>query len=326
MSKNVVFIAWLLLSFISLGGSSVEAQQAKPHRIGVIFPGGPLNDTIDGLRDGLKQLGLADGRHFTLTVVDIEGNMKAAETAARKFEADKVALIFAMTSTIIAKVKDATSNVPIVFTIGSDPVALGLVKEFARPGGRLTGVHYLVRDLTAKRLQLLKEILPKLSRVLTFYNPTSPVPVESARLAREEAKRLGVKLLERQIKSPDELRKGLHDLKAGEADALFYIADAMVVGEAQLIIDIAKARKLPTMFQDGSLVAEGGLASYGQSYYEIGRLAAKYVQRILSGASPSDLKIETVDNADLTINLKTAKELGINVPPQILARARRVIK
>ena len=133
-------------------------------------------------------------------------------------------------------------------------------------------------------------------------------------------------MLERQVKSAEELRKGLQALKAGEADALFYIPDATVIGEAQLIIDTAKARKLPTMLQDESLVAKGGLASYGQNYQEIGRLAAKYVQRVLSGTHPNDLKIETVENVELTINLKTAKELGLTIPPQVLARAKKVIK
>jgi putative ABC transport system substrate-binding protein len=319
-------LIWLLATVLLTTAPPIQGQQQKTYRIGVIYPGGPLVDTIGGLREGLRELGLVEGKQFTLAIEDIKGDMKAAETAARNFEREKVALIFAMTSTVIAAVKQATTGVPIVFTIGSDPVALGLVSDFARPGGRLTGVHYLARDLTAKRLEILKELFPKLSRVVTFHNPSSRVAAEGAALARKEAKRLGIKMLERHVKSPDELRSALQALKAGEADALFYIPDPMVVGDAQLLIETAKAKKLPTMFQDESLVAKGGLASYGQNYHEIGRLAARYVQRILSGASPKDLKIETVDNADLTINLKTAKELGVKVPAQVLARARRVIK
>jgi putative ABC transport system substrate-binding protein len=271
-------------------------------------------------------LGLAEGKQFTLTIEDTKGDTKAAEAAAKNFEREKVDLIFATTGTVIAAAKQATTSVPIVFCIGNDPVAAKLVDDFARPGGRLTGVHYLARDLTAKRLEILKEILPKLSRVVAFYNPATRVAAQAAAMAREEAKRLGVKLLERHVKSIDELRKGLQALKAGEADALIYIPDATVVGQAQLIIDTAKAKKLPTMFQDESLVAQGGLASYGQNYQEIGRLAAKYVQRVLTGTSPKDLRIETIENTDLTINLKTAKELGVSVPPQVLARAKRVIR
>jgi len=321
--KSLGFALSTLLLALSF---PAQAQQQKIYRIGVVYPGGPLRETIDGLRAGLKELGLAEGKQFTLAIEDIKGDIKAGEAAAKNFEREKVDLIFVTAGTVIAAAKQATTSVPIVFCIGSDPVAAKLVDDFARPGGRLTGVHYLVRDLTAKRLQILKEILPKLSRVVTFYNPATRVATEAAAMAREEAKRLGVKLLERHVKSSDELRKGLQALKAGEADALFYIPDATVVGQAQLIIDTAKAKKLPTMFQDESLVVQGGLASYGQNYQEIGRLAAKYVQRVLTGASPKDLRIETIENTDLTINLKTAKELGVSVPPQVLARARRVIK
>jgi len=321
--KSIGFALSTLLLALSF---PAQAQQQKIYRIGVLYPGGPLRETIDGLRAGLKELGLAEGKQFTLAIEDTKGDTKAAEAAAKNFEREKVDLIFVTAGTVIAAAKQATTSVPIVFCIGSDPVAAKLVDDFARPGGRLTGVHYLVRDLTAKRLQILKEILPKLSRVVTFYNPATRVATEAAGLAREEATRLGVKLLERHVKSSDELRKGLQALKAGEADALIYIPDATVIGEAQLIIDTAKAKKLPTMFQDESLVAQGGLASYGQNYQEIGRLAAKYVQRVLSGTSPKDLRIETIENTDLAINLKTAKELGVTVPPQVLARARRVIK
>ena len=145
-------------------------------------------------------------------------------------------------------------------------------------------------------------------------------------MAREEAKRLGLKFIERHVRSTEELRKGLQGLKAGEADAFFYIADAMVVGQAQWIIDTAKAKKLPTMFQDQSLVAKGGLASYGQNYQEIGRLSAKLVYRVLNGTPPRDIRVETFDDVELAINLKTAKELGLTIPPNLLARANKVIK
>jgi putative ABC transport system substrate-binding protein len=169
-------------------------------------------------------------------------------------------------------------------------------------------------------------MLPKINRVVTLFDPATPVAKEGAALAREEAKRLGLKLVERHVSSTEELRKGLQALKAGEADAFFYIPDPMVVGQAQWIIDTAKSRKLPTMFQDQSLVAKGGLASYGQNYQEIGRLSAKLVYRVLNGTSPRDLRVETFDDVELAINLKTAKELGLTIPPNLLARAKKVIR
>jgi putative ABC transport system substrate-binding protein len=175
-------------------------------------------------------------------------------------------------------------------------------------------------------LEILKEMLPKVGRVLTIYDPKNQVAADGAALAREEAKRLGLKLIERHVNSVDQLRKALQEIKPKEADAFFYLADALVVGQSQLIIDTAKAKKLPTMLQDQSLVAKGGLASYGQNYFEIGRVSAKYVQRVLSGTSPKELKIETVDSVELVINLQTAKQLGVTIPPQVLARAQKVIK
>jgi len=302
------------------------AQPTKPYRIGVLFPGGAQYETLNGMRDGLKELGLQEGKQVILLIKDVKGDVTATEQAAKAFENDKVSLIYALTTSIIAKAKDATTKVSIVFAIGSDPVTGKLVDSFAKPGGRLTGVHYLVRDLTAKRLEVLKEILPKASRVLTFYDPTNRVAAEATTLARDEANRIGIKLIERHVSSVDELKSELQKLKAGEADAFFFTPDPTVGSQSQLIIDTAKAKKLPAMFQEQTMVAQGALASYGQNYREIGWLSAKYVQRVLNGAQPKDMKIETVDSVELAINLQTAKQLGVTIPPQILARAQKVIK
>jgi putative ABC transport system substrate-binding protein len=309
-----------------LSVTQVRAQQSKVHRIGVLLPGGALYETVDGLKAGLRELGLEEGKQFTLTIGDTKGDVKAAAEAARNFEQEKVSLIYALATSVITAARAATADVPIVFCVGSDPVTGGLVDSFAKPGGRLTGVHFLLRDLTAKRLEILKEVLPKLSRVVTFYDPGNRVPTEAAKSGREEAKRLGLKFIERHVKSVEELRQALQTLKAGEADAFFYTPDAMVGSQAQLIIDTAKAKKLATMFQESGLVAKGGLASYGQNYYQLGWLSAKYVQKVLSGTPPRDLRIETVEDVELAINLKTAKDLGLTIPPNVLARAKRVIK
>src|SRR3972149_2500567 len=171
----VYLLTTALLSIVPF----VEAQQPKVHRIGVILPGGPLYESIEGLKAGLKELGLEEGKQFSLTIRDTKGDTKIAEEAARSFEREKVNLLYALSTPVITAAKAATQNVPIVFCIGSDPVTGGLVDSFAKPGGRLTGVHFLVRDLTAKRLQILKEILPKLSSVATVYNPASRLASET---------------------------------------------------------------------------------------------------------------------------------------------------
>jgi putative tryptophan/tyrosine transport system substrate-binding protein len=324
MRKTVIGFALTAMLFALC--SAADAQQPKAAHIGVLLQGGPYYDVIDGLRQGLRELGYEEGKQFVLDIRDSKGDLKAAEEGARNLEREKVKLIYAVATSVVAAAKKATTEVPIVFNVGSDPVASGLVENFVKPGGRLTGVHFLARDLTGKRMELLKEILPKLRVVVTVYNAENRVSRESAQLARDEAKRLGLKLIERHVSSVDELRSVLQGLKASDADAYFYTPDAMVGSQAQLIIDNAKAKKLATMFQEPGLVIKGALASYGQNYHEIGRLSAKYVQKVLSGAHPRDLRVETVEDVELAINLKTAKELGVNIPPEVLARAKKVIR
>ncbi len=318
-------LSTLILSILWFG-QSIAAQPAKPHRIGVLFPGGAQYETLNGLRQGLKELGLEEGKQFVLAIKDTKGEAAAAEEGAKALEQENVSLIYALTTPVITTAKAATTKVPIVFTIGSDPVTGGLVDSFPKPGGRLTGVHYLIRDLTAKRLEILKEILPKVSRVLTYYDPSNRVASEGATLAREEGKRLGIKLIESHVSSVADLQRELQKLKHEDADAFFFTPVPMVGSQSQLIIETAKTKKLPTMFQEQSLVASGALAGYGQNYREIGRLSARYVQQVLNGASPRDMKIETVDSVELAINLQTAKQLGITIPPQLLARAKMVVK
>jgi putative ABC transport system substrate-binding protein len=315
-----------LLIVAVVGGASVEAQQPKVYRVGAIHQGGPIRAVVEGLRDGLKQSGLEEGKHFALDIRDTKGDIKAVEEAARNFEREKVNLIYAVTTSVTTAVKNVTSKSPIVFAVGSDPVASGLIQSYGKPGGRLTGVQYSVTDLTGKRLEILKEMLPKLSRVIIIYNPNNRVSVEAAALARQAGKLLRVQLIERQAASVEELRQRVGALKAKEADAYFYTTDAIVTSQAQFVVDTAASKKLPTMFSEQSLVVMGGLASYGQNFHETGRLSAKYVQKIMTGAQPGDLRVEVVDKFELVINLKTAKQIGLTIPPNLLARAEKVIR
>jgi putative ABC transport system substrate-binding protein len=308
-------------------GVAAQAGQAKVYRVGVITAGGAWYEVIDGLRVGLRQLGFEEGKQFTLAIRDTKGNAKAAEEAARNLEQEKVDLIYTTQTSVTIAAKRATADIPIVFCAGADPVDLGLVESFAKPWGRLVGVYYRVTDLTAKRLEILKEIVPKLRRVVTFYDPRNPVAIESSKLAREEAARLrGVQLVERHVASVEELQAGMRALRAGEVDAFFAVSDSMVTNQAPLIIDTARVKRLPTMFDQTSHVIQGGLAAYSVSLHEVGRVSAKYVQRILAGVKPKDLPVEGIDKIDLVINLKTAKQIGLTVPPNVLVRAQKVIR
>ena len=315
-----------LLITVLLITDLVGAQQTKVFRVGVIHQGGPYKAVVNGLQDGLRQLGLEEGKQFSLNIRDSKGDLKAVEEAAKVFEKDRVNLIFAVTTSAVTPVKQVTSQIPIVFAVGSDPVGSGFVQSFAKPGGRLTGVQYSTLDLTGKRLEILKEMLPKLSRIVTVYNPDNRIAVEAVALARQAAKQLGIRVVERRAATLEELRQQVGALNAKEADAYFYTSDAMVTSHAQLVIDAASSKKLPTMFAEQSPVVMGGLASYGQNFHEVGRLSAKYVQKIMTGAQPHDLRVEIVDKFELIINLKTAKIIGVTIPPNVLARADRVIR
>jgi putative ABC transport system substrate-binding protein len=324
---RAVFRLFLLLLALLGGGVLVaDAQEAKIHRVGVILPGGFYYAALDGLREGLKELGLEEGKQYVLEIRDAKGDLKVVGEAAREFERGKVPLLYAFPTSVVTAAKRATTQIPIVFIVGTDPVTRGLVESFPKPGGRLTGVHYWTTDLVPKRLEVLKDILPKLRRVVTFYNPKSPIPQQAAKLAREAGRRLGVKVVERHVASVEELHAGLRSIRAGEADAYFHVPNVIGTSQAQFIIDTAKAKRLPTMFDRNDLVAQGALASYGVNYREVGRMSAKYVQRVLAGTNPKDLPVESAHRISLAVNLRTAKALGLKIPNSILDRADEVIQ
>jgi putative ABC transport system substrate-binding protein len=324
MHKKLSYFPFATL--IVMACSLANAQQPKIPRIGVITAGGAWYATIDGLRDGLRQLGLYEGKQLILEIRDTNGVVKAAEEAAKSLENEGVSLIYTTQTSISIAAKQATTHIPIVFCAGADPVSLRLVESWAKPGGRLTGVYEPGTDLTAKRLENLKEIVPSLHRAVTFYVPNHPVSIESSKLAREAARQMGIQLIERHVLSPEELKTGLWALKIGETDAFFEVSDAMVQVQDQLVIDATTIKRLPTMFNNQSSVTKGGFASYSANRVEVGRLSAKYVQRILEGIKPQELPVEAVRKMDLVINLKTAKQIGLTIPPNVLARADKVIK
>jgi len=318
------FVSAIAGSFLAV--PLVGNTQPRIYRVGIVLPGGAFAQAVEGLKDGLRDLGFAEGTHYVLHVRDEKGDLKAAAEAARNLEQEKVNLIFSVTTSISLAVKRATENVPIVFYSGGDPVDAGLVQSFAKPGGRLTGISSLAVDLVPKRLEILKEISPKLRRVVTFYDPTNPIARESAASARAAAQQLGLELDQREVRSVEELRAGLRTLKTEEGDAIFLTADAMVISQAQSIVEVAKAKKLLTMFTERSSVVGGGLASYGMSYYAVGRLAAKYVYGVLLGNSPADMPVERFDRFELVLNARTARDIGLTLPSLVLLRADEVIQ
>ena len=317
-----------LLALLALGSTPlvIEAQQGRVYRVGVITLGGTYSAAIDGLREGLRELGLEEGKQFVLHVRDTKGDRTLVDAAARSLEEEKVDLVYALGTSVAIAARRATKKVPIVFFAGSDPVALGLIESYRKPGGRLTGVYGQFSDATAKRLELLKAIVPRLARVVTYYDPRNPTAERGVKLARDAARQLKVELIEKPVASVEELRAGLRALRPGEADAFFYVPDAMVTSQSELIVEAAYAKRLPTMFGSREYVVQGALAGYGTNLSIIGKLSAKHVQRILLGADPGSLPVELIDRAYFIINLKTARALGLTIPQSVLVRADEVLQ
>jgi putative ABC transport system substrate-binding protein len=306
----------------------VNAQRAIVHRIGVVLEGGSYYEAIDALKVGLKELGLAEKRDYVLEIRDLSGDPTAGEAAARSLEKEKVDVIFAAATSVANRVKRGTSKVPIVFAVGSDPVVAGLIESFARPGGRLTGVYYSSADLTAKRLDLLKAILPNLRRVVTFYvnDPANAGAVAARASARGAARQLRVEIVERPVTSVEDLQRKVSAFEPRDAEAFFYVNDTTVRSQAQFVIETMNAKKVPTMFSAPELAAQGALAGYGVSFRDVGRLSARYVQRILAGAQPQALPVESLSKVDLAVNVGTARRIGVTIPQAVRLSASEVIE
>jgi len=231
-----------------------------------------------------------------------------------------------MGSSATLAAKAATTKIPIVFRHLLDPVALGFVKSMKRPGGNVTGVAGLSEQQAETRLEILKEIVPTLRRVLIFYDIYKPISRGHFAIAERAATKLGLHVAAYPIKNAKELKDSINRFKKKEGDALYHVFDLLVQSQATFIFKVARQKKLPTMFGKSAWAARGSLAGYGPNSFEMGRQAASLVDKILKGARPENLPVERAKKFDLFINLRTASIIGITVPPEVLSRADKVIR
>ncbi len=319
-------ICFLLLAIaVAVAPLAHSQQQRTVFRVGVVHEGGEYAKAIDGLKEGLRELGLEPGKDVLLDVRAVEGDRAAAAASARSLEQAGVDLLYTLGTSVTIDVNAATKRVPIVFVGGGDPVAVGLVASLSRPGGRLTGVTYLSGDLTAKRLEILKEVLPHLRKVVTIYDPSSPNR-RSIQQTREGAQALKITLVELPATSVAQLKQQFAAISSKDADAFFYAPDALVVSQLEFIVEAARGKKLPTMMASPRLVEAGALLAYGVDFHDVARLSAKYIQRILTGTSPGQLPVESFSTYRFGVNLRTARELGITIPQSVLFRADKVVE
>jgi len=324
--RRRLLILGSVLATAGLVGRVVAAQPARLIKIGALSDAWGPTHVIVGLRDGLQELGYQENKDFVIGVRFTQGNAAELPAAARDLVRHGVDIIVAGGGGDAAKAaKMATQRVPIVFAGGSDPVGSGLVKSFAHPGGNLTGIADLETELAPKRMEIFREIVPGLKRVLLAYDATNADAVENLAMYRDAARRLGLTLLEKPVRSEEEARATLTGIRKGEADGLLSPRRPLL-NIPGLIEEIASKRAIPTMFADPFFVERGGLASYSPSNHELGRQAARLVDKILKGAKPADLPVEQPTKFELVINLRNAKALGIKIPQSVMVRATRVIE
>jgi putative tryptophan/tyrosine transport system substrate-binding protein len=324
-------------TFITLlGGAAVvwplaaRAQQsmAKVPRIG--FLGNSTAELeanlIGPFRDGLRALGYEEGRNIVIEYRWAEGKYERFPALTAELIALKVdAIVTAGTPASLA-VKNATTTIPLVMVAVGDPVATGLVASLARPGGNITGLTSISSEMEGKRLELLREVVPKVSHIAVLWNAASPIQVIEEGEVRAAAGVLGIKMLSLGVRTREEIDDALATIIRERPDALLVLADRLFLHHRTRIMDFAAQERLPGVHAYRELVEAGGLMSYGPSYADMHRRAAAYVDKILKGAKPADLPVERPVKFELVVNLKAATELGLDVPPTLLGRADEVIE
>jgi putative ABC transport system substrate-binding protein len=309
---------------------SARAQQPqKSYRVGLLSSGAAIS-AIDERRkaiiDGLAVRGFVEGKDFVFEQRYAEAHNDRLNGLAADLKAANMDVIITFGYPAALAAKMSAKDIPIVVTGAGDPVATGLVEGLSRPGGNLTGVSEVSTELSAKRLEILKDALPGLQRVAMLWNAADLGMSMRYRAAEQAASVLGVKLQTLGVREPNDFEDAFAAMISDRPDAILMVNDALTNLNRKRVVEFAKSQRLPTIFENGAPVREGGLMSYGPSQSEIGERAAEFVVRILRGARPADLPLELPTRFEFFINLKAAKALGLTIPPTLIARADEVIE
>jgi putative tryptophan/tyrosine transport system substrate-binding protein len=318
------FVATVLLLLLV---HSVFAQQPKKiPRVGVLRPGLAAAPNYEAFRQGIRDLGYVEGQNVLLELRDGEGKAERLPDLAAELVRLKVNVIVTSSTPAIQAVKQATTTIPIVMAFSGDPVGTGLVASLAKPGGNITGLSDIGPEISGKQLELLKEAFPTVSRVGFFLNPSNQSNRLRLKAAEATAGELKVQIQALEVQSANDLEKAFSTISNAQAQALMTVRDPAINVNQKRIVEFAAENRLPTMHMDKEPVEAGGLMSYGPDVPDLFRRAATYVDKILKGAKPADLPVERPIKFEFVINLKTAKQIGLTIPPNVLARADRVIK
>jgi putative ABC transport system substrate-binding protein len=309
--------------------SFTQPQPAKIPRIGYLQAVAPQNGTspfLEDFRQGLRDVGYVEGKNVQLEVRWGEGKLERMPALAAELVQMKVDVIVAVTSPSVWAAKRATQTIPIVMPLSSDPVGDGLVASLARPGGNITGLSVMAPELATKRLQLLKEVFPKLRPLAVLWNPDYLGMAARWRQIQGAAPAIGMGVRSVEIRDSRELEQALAALERDRPDALVLLADPLTLSQRLRIVEFAAEERLPAIYEASQFVEAGGLMSYGPNLDDLIRRSATYVDKILKGAKPADLPIEQPQKFELVINLKSAKALGVTIPQSVLLQADRVIE
>ena len=324
---------WLGLSVIAfvlvVSVAVVEAQQpAKVPRIGFQLdaPASAVTARTAAFRQGLRELGYIEGKNIIIEWRSAEGKLERRSELAAELVRLKVDVIVSAGASVTRAVKEATSTIPIVMGQDTDPVGSGFVASLAQPGGNITGLATLSPEMGGKLLELLKEILPRLSRLAVLGNSTTPGDAQALKETELAAESFKVKLQYLEIRNPNDIDTAFRAATRDPADALLVLGNPVLNAHRKQIVELAVKHRLPATYARPEFIDAGGLMYYGTNYNDLFRRAATYVDRILKGAKPADLPVEQPTKFELIINLKAAKQIGLTIPPNVLARADKVIK
>jgi putative ABC transport system substrate-binding protein len=323
-TKKYIFglIGGAMLLALSFPASA--QQKRKMPRIGYLGVTELSGDSA--FRKGLRDLGYVEGQNIAVEYRYAAGKVDRLASLAAELVNLKVDVIVASGTQSIEAAKQATKTIPIVFPITPDPVKSGFVSSLARPGGNITGFSTLNPVLGGKRLELLKEVIPGITRVAVLWNPTNPGSPDALKEIETVARSLGLTLQSLEVRGPDDFENAFRAAIRERAGAFTMLGDSMLSAQQGRIHDLAKKNRLPGISWSSGFVATGGLMSYGPNNPDLYRRTATYVDKILNGTKPADLPVEQPMKFDLIINLKTAKQIGLTIPPNVLARADKVIR
>ena len=321
------FVARLSLAVLA-APIVVEAQQPREMaRVGFLFYGstGPSPE-VDAFRRGLNELGYVEGQNIVIEYRFASGRAERLPALAAELARLRPSAIVAPGTPASMAAKEATDAIPIVFAGVADAVGAGLIANLARPTTNITGLTSISSQLGGKRLELLKTVVPKASRVAVLYNPADPANVLALKNLQESAAALGFALQRVEARRPGDFEGAFVAMKRERAHALFGAAGLLTTGHRKAVVDLAARTRIPAMWGERQFVEVGGLMSYAADFYDQIRRSAAYVDKILKGAKPADLPVEQPTKYELVINLKTAKVLGLTIPPSLLVRADQILE